>query len=68
MSNISLHNNKPSVGAIGVVVVAAFIDVVVVGVVVKASEARKNCSKDVCEIESIYPDIILEKKKFGGKG
>ena len=44
MSNISLHNNKPSVGAIGVVVVAAFIDVVVVGVVVEASDARKNCS------------------------
>ena len=59
MSNISLHNNKPSVGAIGVVVVAAFVDVMVVGVVVKASEARKNCSKDVCENESIYPEIIL---------
>ena len=46
-------NNKPSVGATGVVVVDAFVDVVRVGAVVAASETRANCSRKVREIESI---------------
>ena len=46
-------NNKPSVGATGVVVVDAFVDVVRVGAVVAASETRTNCSRKVREIESI---------------
>ena len=52
MPNISLRNNKPSVGATGVVVVDASVDdmVVCVGAVVEASETRTNRTIKVREI------------------
>ena len=52
LSNFSPDNNKPSVGATGVVVVDASVDDMVVGVgaVVEASETRTNCTRKVREI------------------
>ena len=42
MTNILPHNNKPLVGATGVVIVVSSFDVVVVVAVIEASAKRKG--------------------------